>query len=221
MSYIGAGCCQPNHLGFAIAAALPVAAATGPFAPFVIAGALIGSILPFLHLNIGGGRKEADLIVPEQEKFGNALSELDQILAHQTLSASDLQQLDAQLRDMWRRYQAFIYDSAFTADGDTRASDQSKATLEPMYQNRLDRIAQMLNAVLGRPNVPTMIQSSGVPSLEFRTTSDLSLPQAGFNQPAVSHIPSNVIGPIGAGMDTGLLFKLGLVGVIAYAVSRR
>ena len=221
MAYVGGGnCCYPNHLGFAVAAALPIAAATGPLAPFVIAGALIGSVLPFLP-KIGAGRKEADQIVPEQEKLGNALSELDQILGHQTLSASDLQQLDAQLRDMWRRYLAFIYDSAFTADGDTRASDQSKAAMEPMVQNRLDRIAQMLNAVLGRPNVPTVIQSSGVPSLEFRTTSDLSLPQAGFSQPAVAPMQANVIGPIGAGLDTGLLLKLGLVGAIAWAISRR
>lgn len=219
MSYVAGGnCCYPNHLGFAVAAALPAAAATGPFAPFVIAGALIGSVLPFVHF--GAGRKEADQIVPEQEKLGNSLGELDQILARQTLSASDLQYLDAQLRDQWNRYLAFIYSSNFTADGDTRASDQSKADMEPMVQGRLDRIAQMLNAVLGRPNVPTMLQSSGAPSLEFRTTSDLSLPQAGFSQPAVKPIQANVIGPI-ADADTGLLLKLGLVGAIAWAISRR
>ena len=209
-----------NYLGFAVMAAAPIAAATGPLAPVVLAFAAAASVLPMIHF--GAGRKEADAIVPEQEKLGRALGQLDGILSDNVLSADDLKQLDAQLRGMWDKYLAFIYQDTFTADGDTRASDQSRATLEPMVQGRLDRIATMLNQLLGRPQVPTMIQSSGVPSLEFRNSSDTNLPQSGFQQPGalVTTRPS-YIGPAAPAFDTGLLLKLAVAGGLVMLISRR
>lgn len=219
MAYVN-GCQPQRHLGFAIAAAAPIAAATGPLAPFVLAGALIGSLLPFVP-EIGGGRKEADKITPTQNQLGDTLGQVDQILSTQTLSASQLQQLGYQLQGIWDTFVAFLYQPAFTADGDTRASDQSKADMEPQVNARLDRIRAMINAVLGRPNVPTMMQSGGPAAIEFRTTSDLSLPQAGFNQVgAVQPMGPQVIGPAG-GMDTGLLLKLAVAAGVVLVISRR
>lgn len=218
MAYVNG--CRPQGLGFAIAAAAPIAAATGPLAPFVLAGALIGELLPFIP-EIGGGRKEADKITPTQNQVGASLSQFDQILATQTLSASQLQQLGTQLQGIWDTFVDFLYQPAFTDDGDTRASDQAKADLEPQVMGRLDRVTQMINAVLGRPNVPTMMQSGGPAAIQFRTTSNLSLPQAGFNQAgAVQPMGPQVIGPAG-GMDTGLLLKLAVAAGVVLVISRR
>jgi hypothetical protein len=213
MSY----CCgQPNYMGFNLpAAAMPAAALTGPLAPFLLA---ISLAMPFLN-KIGSGRKEADEITPTQNKIGDALSQLDQILGNQTLSASDLQQLHAELVTLWNNFLSFLYQPAFTADGDTRASDGARATIEPQVQNRLDRITSMLNAVLGRPSVPTMLQGAGTPSLEFRISSDQVLPQAGFLQPgAVGPNPAQVIGPVA---DSGLLMKLALAAGVVFVITRR
>lgn len=208
---------QNPYMGFAVAAALPIAAASGPLAPFVLAASFVASALPFLG-KIGAGRKEADQIGPEQEKFGAALGELDRILATQVLDASQLQALGQQLMDLWSRYRTWVYDDAFTADGDTRASDQSIATLEPMYQGRLDKLRAMINAVLGRPQVPTMLQGAGTPSLEFRTVSDQVLPQAGFFQPgAVAPRGPQVIAPI---TNDNILLKLAAAAAVIYVVSR-
>lgn len=205
------------YMGFAVAAAAPIAAATGPLAPFVLAAAAVATVLPFLS-HIGAGRKEADAIGPEQEKFGQALGQLDQILSSQTLDASQLQDLRNQLVDMWQRYNKFVYDPVFTADGDTRASDQSIATLQPMYQSRLDHITAMINAVLGRPQVPAMLQGAGTPSLEFRTVTDQVLPQAGFLTPgAVAPRGPQVIAPIS---NDNLLWKLAAAAAVVYVVSR-
>jgi hypothetical protein len=203
-------------MGFNLpAAAMPGAALTGPLAPFLMA---ISLALPFLN-KIGSGRKEADEITPTQNKIGDALSQLDQILASQTLSASDLQQLHAELVTLWNNFLSFMYQPAFTADGDTRASDGAKATIEPQVQNRLDRITSMLNAVLGRPSVPTMLQGAGTPSLEFRISSDQVLPQAGFLTPgAVQPNPAQVIGPV---VDSGLLMKLALAAGVVFVITRR
>jgi hypothetical protein len=124
-----------------------------------------------------------------------------------------------QLRDMWQRYNTWVYDPHFTADGDQRASDQSIATLQPMYQNRLDKIHAMINAVLGRPQVPTMLQGAGTASLEFRTSTDQVLPQAGFLTPgAVSPYGPRVIAPVGS--DNSLLWKLAAAAAVVYVVSR-
>jgi hypothetical protein len=213
--------CSGNGLGFAVAAAAPIAAATGPLAPFVLAGAALATVLPFLP-SIGAGRKDADIITPEQNKLGDALAQLDNILRTQTLSASDLQQLDYQLRGIWQTFEQFVNQPALTADGDRRASDGAIATMEPQVQNRLDKIAAMLNAVLGRPNVPTVIQNGGVAALDFRTSSDISFPQAGFAQPgATSPIGPRYIAPVNSGLDTGLLLKLAIAGGLVYVISRR
>lgn len=214
-----------NYLGFSVApmvsSAVPIAAGTGPLAPIVLGFAALASVaLPALH--IGAGRKEADAIVPEQEKLGRALGQLDGILSGNVLSADDLKQLDYQMRTMWQKYLEFIYQDTFTADGDTRASDQSRATMEPQVQGRLDRIATMLNQLLGRPQVPTLIQSGGAPSLEFRNSSDLNLPQAGFQQPgALVRTQPAYIGPAAPTFDTSLLLKLAVAGGVVFLISRR
>jgi hypothetical protein len=216
MSYI-----ERDGLGFAVAAAAPIAAATGPLAPFVLGFAALASVLPMIHF--GAGRKEADAIGPEQRKLGEALGQLDQILSGQTLAASDIKQLDYQLRAIWENFLNFIYSEPFTADNDTRASDQSRATMEPQVLGRLQRMADMLNAVLGRVQVPTAVQNgSGPPSLEFRNSSELNLPQAGFFQPgAVAPIGPQVIGPAPTGVDSGLLLKLAVAGGVVLLLSRR
>jgi hypothetical protein len=83
----------------------------------------------------------------------------------------------------------------------------------------LDRITSMLNAVLGRPSVPTMLQGAGTPSLEFRISSDQVLPQAGFLTPgAVQPNPAQVIGPV---VDSGLLMKLALAAGVVFVITRR
>lgn len=216
MSY----CNNNPYLGFSVAAFTPIAAATGPAAPFLIAAALVGSALPFLA-KIGAGRKEADQITPEQNKLGTALGQLDTILATQTLSASDLQQLQTQLAAMWNNFLSFIYQPAFTADGDQRASDGARATMEPQVQIRVDKINNMLRAVLGRPQVPTMLQGAGTPSLEFRTSTDQVLPQAGFFTPgAVQPRAPQVIGPVSMSIDSDLLMKLAIGAAVVYGISR-
>jgi len=210
-----------HGLGFAVVAAAPIAAATGPLAPFVLGFAALATALPFIH--IGAGRKEADAIGPEQRKLGDALTQLDAILRTTTLSADNLQQLDQQMRAIWQNFLHFIYSDTFTADGDTRASDQSRATMEPQVNGRLDQIARMLNAVLGRVNPPTAIQNgSGVPALEFRNSSDTNFPQAGFFQPgAVTPTGPQTIGPAPTGVDSGLLLKLAVAGGVVYWLSQR
>jgi hypothetical protein len=217
MSYCGN--CEPNYLGFMTTAALaPVAAATGPLAPLVLGFAEAFSALDF---HIGAGRKEADKIVPEQIKLGDILTQVDRIFAGQPLTISDLNALNSQLRGIWQKYLDFLYQPAFTQDGDTRASDQSRATMEPQVTARLQGIADRLNAAAGRPQVPVSVQSGGaVANLEFRTTTDLSLPQAGIFQPGtVQNRAPGVVGPTPT--DNGLLMKMLLAGGVVLLLSRR
>ncbi len=217
MSYVER---ESNGLGFAIAAAAPIAAATGPLAPFVLGFAALASLAPFIP-EIGAGRKEADQITPTQNQLGVALSQFDQILATQTLDASQLGQLRYQLEGIWDKFMEFIYQPQFTQDGDTRASDGARDTMGPQVQGRLDRVTQMINAVLGRPNVPTMMQSGGPASMEFRTTSDLVLPQAGFSQPgALQPRGPQVIGPAG-GLNSDTLLKLAVAAGVLLVITRR
>jgi len=156
---------RPRGLGFIVATAAPVAAATGPLAPVTFGLMALASALPFVG-QIGAGRKEADVIVPEQEKLGVLLGDVDRVLTTYTLTASDLRALDSQLRGTWQTFLTFIYQETFTADGDTRASDQARATMEPQVNGRLQAIAQMLGQLLGRVEPAQALQvGSGYPQL--------------------------------------------------------
>ena len=212
------------QLGFAVAAAAPIAAATGPAAPFVLAASLIATALPAVLPKIGAGRKEADVIGPEQTKLTAVLTDVDTILRTQSLSSDDLQQLAYQLNGAWQTFLNFIYQDALISDGDQRASDGARATMEPQVQMRLDTIINTINAILGRPQPAQLIQGgSNVPSLQFRTTTDLSLPQAGFNQPG-SFAPAGlpVTAPVNpSGIDSGLMLKLAVAGAVVLLISRR
>lgn len=221
---MGEDCCQPadnRYLGFAIAAAAPIAAATGPLAPFVLAFAALSTALPFIH--IGAGRKEADQIVPEQNKLGEALGQLDQIIANTALSADDVRQLQAQLQQIWQNFKTFIYQDAFTADGDTRASDGARATMEPQVNGRLDTLNAMLSRLLGRPTPPALITGgSGTPSLEYRNTSDLNFAGFGTFQPgAVAPTGQQVLMPTAGGISNDMLLKLAVAGGLVLWLSRR
>lgn len=216
MRYLhGCDCYGHNYLGFTpIVTGEPTSTAIASFV------SLVGGFLPDLH--IGAGRKEANAIVPEQEKLGRALGDLDTILSTYTLTVGDLQQLDYQLRDMWARYLQFIYQDQFLADGDTRASDQSKADMQPQVQIRLDKIAAALSQLLGRPVPPQPIQT-GVQQLQLRPALNLtSVPQSGF-MPAssVPVTPGYLLPAQSQSFDSGLVLKVAVAGFLAYVISQR
>lgn len=213
---------RPNYLGFMVAAAAPVAAATGPLAPLTFAGMAIASVLPFVG-SIGAGRKEADAIGPHQQELGRDLDQLDKILSTETLTVDDLRGLHAQLTGLWQSYLQFIYQDAFTRDGDTRASDGSRSTMEPQVNARLQTITQLINALLGKVTPPQAMQSS-YPSLQFRPSTNLTLPQAGFLQAGAVTLTPKQPGAIAAApptFDSGVLMKFAVAGALAWAISRR
>lgn len=219
MSYLH-GYYTTGQLGFMVAAAAPVAAATGPLAPAVLGLAALASFAAPLLPTIGAGRKEADQIVPEQNKLGQALADVDTLIRNGGLGASDIRQIYNQLSGMWQTFLNFIYQDSFIADGDTRASDGARATMEPQVNARLQTLIQMLNAVLGKVNPPQQVQS-GINQLEFRNSSDLNLPQSGFLQPgAVAPTGPMMTAPSG-GVDSDMLTKLAIAGAVVFFIARR
>jgi hypothetical protein len=123
---------------------------------------------------------------------------------------------------MWARYLQFIYQDQFLADGDTRASDQSKADMQPQVQIRLDKIAAALSQLLGRPVPPQPIQT-GVQQLQLRPALNLtSVPQSGF-MPAssVPVTPGYLLPAQSQSFDSGLVLKVAVAGFLAYVISQR
>ena len=187
----------------------------------VLAFAALSTALPFIHF--GAGRKEADQIVPEQNKLGDALTQLDTITRTTTLSADDIRQLQAQLQQIWQNFKTFIYQEAFTADGDTRASDGARATMEPQVNARLDGLNAMLSRVLGRPTPPALITGgAATPELQFRNTSDLNFAGFGTFQPgAVAPTGPQSLMPTAGGISNDMLLKLAVAGGLVLWLSRR
>lgn len=72
---------------------------------------------------IGRGRKEADAIGPVQRELYALIASIKRGI--DTATPEQLARWRAELADGWAQFVDFIYQSAFTADGDTRASDQA------------------------------------------------------------------------------------------------
>lgn len=175
------------RLGFTpLIAAAPAA---GPAAPLLLAASFAPMIANWFS-RIGAGRREADAIVPTQNELGDYLTAVDNVLK-QALSIPDLQSVYAQLLDVWGEFLAFIFADEFTADGDTRASDGARETMEWQVEDRLRQIAERIVAMGGRVESPsTVMQGAGsaVPRLETYSPGSAYFPQAGA-LPPVNTLP--------------------------------
>jgi hypothetical protein len=125
-------------VGAGIAAhVLPLAA--GPIGGAIAAGAVL---VTAIVSQIGRGRKEADRIVPTQNKIGELLDQYDHLLAVPR-SGPELAALGDYLQQVYNAWLHFT-DPASWPDG--RAARQAQATINWQVEARLQRIRSLASA---------------------------------------------------------------------------
>jgi hypothetical protein len=175
-------------------------------------------------LHIRAGANEADAIVPEQEKLGRYLGQMDEFLK-QPLHLTQLQEAYGSLAGYWQQFKAWLYSEQFTKDGDTRASDQSVDTMEWQVNDRLARIQSMLLAMGG--TLPPMTSTQGpytsIPGLTVPVPGQSYLPGAGTLPPVNTYAPpgTTFYAPQGSpDIPQGLVYA-GLAAVAGYLLFGR
>jgi len=234
VEYSPAECCSDCNepgAGLGFLPALSIAPATGPAAPFVAAGIIIASLIPFALTQIGKGRKEADLITPVQNQVGQRLAEINNAIPHSSVTA--LQEFYQEVEQLGESFHGFVTDPRFK---DGRASVGALDTIMPLIDGTdaagqvvrpdggtMGTIARAILALGGQIlQATTPIQGSGsaISSLRVPIPGNSFLPQSGFIPPTspLSPIQNQVISRVGApGSDVlPWLFAAG-AGVLFFA----
>jgi len=148
------------------------------------AGSSVLDLIGGWFSRIGAGRREADAIVPTQNELGDYLTAVDNEL-RKPLSVSDLQTLYAQLQQVWEGFLEFIYAPEFTQDGDQRASDGARRTMEWQVNDRLRQISERLIAAGSRVEAPVITQNtaSSIATLQPYQPGSPYFPQSGTLPP--------------------------------------
>lgn len=130
--YSNIGAAGTPSSGGLIASINTVAAFAGPVGS--VASAISQSISAAVNL-IGKGRREADIIVPIQNQFGQLLVNVNNRMGDPAITVPQLQALYKLVADGYVQFDQFTRGQQFT---DGRASIQARNTIRPLVDGRDD-----------------------------------------------------------------------------------
>lgn len=152
----------------------------------------------------GAGRKEADAIVPTQNKVGEFLAQVVSRIPYANIA--EAQQLFIALQQTGAAFDQFLDDPRWT---DGRASKQAHASIDYLVADNLEKLQQRILAQGGIRMSPQLTQGYGaLPRLATPSSNSFpAIPQSGTiwpNAPALSIYRQDVgtIGTLGASFGT-------------------